>query len=132
MHQQLPHVSYLQAGYPDLGKLIFDQQLHQMLRIPPVRLLLAHHRRPYPRGIPKPQLYAQLPPPPLKPPILPACLHAHSNFLAAQAAVKLLRFLTVLQSFLLHLSRSIVKDRHLLKSWMKITTYNQHDVGSSQ
>jgi hypothetical protein len=48
------------------------------------------------------------------------------------ALLKLLRFPAVLQSFLLNLSRSIVKDRDLLKPRMKITAYNQHDVGSSQ
>jgi hypothetical protein len=36
----------------------------------------------------------------------------------------------VLQPLLLDLSRSFVKDRNLLKSCVKITAYNQHDVGS--
>src|SRR5216684_2603666 len=34
------------------------------------------------------------------------------------------------QPLLPPLSRSIVKDRNLLKTRMKITAYNQHDVGS--
>src|SRR6202035_1823481 len=37
----------------------------------------------------------------------------------------------VLQPFFLYFSRSVVKDRDLLKPRMKITAYNQHDVGSS-
>jgi hypothetical protein len=49
---------------------------------------------------------------------------------ARQRAVKLLRLFAVLQSFFLNSSRSVVKDRDLLKTRMKITAYNQHDVGS--
>ena len=103
-----------------------------MFRVPPVRLLLAHHRSPHSRRIPEPQLDSQLLQQPLEPRIVPASLHPHSNFLARQTAIKLFRFPAVLQSFLLNLSRSIVKDRDLLKPRMKITAYNQHDVGSSQ
>jgi hypothetical protein len=132
MHQQLPHIPHLQTRHPDPRKPILAQQIQQMLRVPPVRLLLAHHRGPHPRRIPEPQLDAQLLQQPLEPRIVPASLHPHSNFLARYIPIKLLRFSAVLQSFLLHLSRSIVKDRDLLKPRMKITAYNQHDVGSSQ
>src|SRR5436309_4186555 len=45
--------------------------------------------------------------------------------------VKLFRFLAVRQTSFLDLARSVVKDRDLLKPRMKITAYNQHDVGSS-
>ena len=37
----------------------------------------------------------------------------------------------MLQPLFFYLSPSIVKDRDLLKPRMKITAYNQHDVGSS-
>jgi hypothetical protein len=57
---------------------------------------------------------------------VPARLHPYQNFLARQRPVKLLRFGAVLQPLFLDLSRSIVKDRDLLKSRMKITAYNQH------
>ena len=63
---------------------------------------------------------------------MPASLHPHPHRLARQRPVKLLRFRAVLQPLFLYLSRSIVKDRDLLKPRMKITAYNQHDVGSSQ
>jgi hypothetical protein len=74
----------------------------------------------------EPQLRQQ----PLEPGILPAGLHPYPHLLPRQRAIKLFRLLAVLQSFLLNLSRSVVKDRDLLKPWMKITAYNQHDVGS--
>jgi len=38
--QQLPQVAILPARYPDLGKTILHQQLQNMLRILPIRLLL--------------------------------------------------------------------------------------------
>ncbi len=57
---------------------------------------------------------------------MPASLHPHQYVLARQRLVKLLRLRAVLQPLLLHLSRSIVKDRDLLKPRMKITAYNQH------
>ncbi len=52
MHQQLPHMPHLQARHPDPRKPILHQQLQQVLRVPPVRLLLAHHRSPHLRRIP--------------------------------------------------------------------------------
>jgi hypothetical protein len=57
---------------------------------------------------------------------VPASLHPYQNFLARQTAIKLLRLRAVLQPLLSNLSRSIVKDRDLLKPRMKITAYNQH------
>src|SRR6202043_3438316 len=68
---------------------------------------------------------------PLEPGIVPASLHPHPHRQPRQFAVKPLRLIAVLQTLLLHLSRSVVKDRDLLKTRMKITAYNQHDVGSS-
>ena len=54
----------------------------------------------------------------------------HPHRLPAQRTIKLLRLLAVLQPSFHHFSRLIVKDRGLLKPRMKITAYNQHDVGS--
>src|SRR6202140_2177875 len=131
MHQQLPHIPHLQARHPDPRKPVFDEQMHQMLRVPPIRLLLAHHRGPHLRRISKPQLEPQLLKQPLEPRIVPARLHPHPHFLPRQRPIKLLRFRPVLQPFFLYFSRSVVKDRDLLKPRMKITAYNQHDVGPS-
>jgi len=41
MPQQLPQIPILPTRYPDLGKTILHQQLQNMLRILPIRLLLA-------------------------------------------------------------------------------------------
>src|SRR5713101_6228239 len=43
MHQQLPHIPLLQTRHPDFRKPILTQQIEQMFRVPPVRLLPAHH-----------------------------------------------------------------------------------------
>jgi hypothetical protein len=67
-----------------------------VFRIPPVRLLLAHHRRSHFRRIAEPQLEAQLRQQPLEPRIVPAGLHPHTHFRARQPAVKLLRLGAVL------------------------------------
>jgi hypothetical protein len=130
MHQQLPHIPLLQRRHPDPRKPVFSQQLQHQLRVPPVRLLLSHFHRPDPRRIPNPQLDAPLPQQPLEPGIMPAGLHSHPHPRPAQPTVKLLRLFAVLQSPLRYFSRLIVKDRDLLKPRMKITAYNQHDVGS--
>jgi hypothetical protein len=39
--KQLPQITILRTGHPDLGKVIFQQQLQQKLRIVTVGLLLA-------------------------------------------------------------------------------------------
>ncbi len=96
MHQQLPHVPHLQTRHPDPRKPVLPQQLQQMLRVPPVGLLLAHYRGPDLGGIAEPQLEAQLRQQPLEPRIVPASLHPHPHFLARQRPVKLLRFGAVL------------------------------------
>src|SRR5882724_2716261 len=101
-----------------------------MLCVPPIRLLLAHHTGSDFCRIPQPQLHAQIRQQPLEPGIVPASFHPHSNLLPRQRTVKLLRLLAVTQPFFLILPGLIVKDRDLLKSRMKITAYNQHDVGS--
>src|SRR5881396_365989 len=101
-----------------------------MLRVPPVRLLLAHHAGADFCRISQPQLYSQLRQQPLEPGIVPASLHPYANGLPRQRTVKLLRFFAMTQPFFLILPSLIVKDRDLLKPRMKITAYNQHDVGS--
>src|SRR5579863_10267434 len=130
MHQQLPHIPFLQTRHPYPRKPILHQQLQQLRRVPPVRLLLAHFRRPDPRRVPDPQLHAQPLQQPLEPGIMPASLHPHSHRLPAQRTIKLLRLLAVQQAPFRNFSRLVVKDRDLLKPRMKITAYNQHDVGS--
>ena len=130
MHQQLPHVPLFQTRHPDPREPVFSQQQQQVFRVPPVRLLLPHHRSPDLGRVPQPELDAPLLQQPFEPGIVPASLHPHPYFLPRQSRVKLFRFLAVTQTFFLILSRSLVKDRDLLKPRMKITAYNQHDVGS--
>jgi hypothetical protein len=43
MNQQLPLISLSARRHPDAREASFHQQLQQMSRIPPVRLLLSHH-----------------------------------------------------------------------------------------
>src|SRR5437016_10097476 len=101
-----------------------------MFRIPPVRLLLPHHAGPDFGRIPQPQLESQLGQQALEPGIVPAGLHPHAHLLPGQRTIKLLGLGAVAQPSFFISSRLIVKDRDLLKSRMKITAYNQHDVGS--
>jgi hypothetical protein len=101
-----------------------------MLGVPPVRFLLPHHRGPDLGRIPQPQLHAQLRQQALEPGIMPAGFHPHPNRLSGQRTVKLFGLSPVAQPFFFICSRLIVKDRDLLKPRMKITAYNQHDVGS--
>src|SRR5438309_6023571 len=101
-----------------------------MFRIPPVRLLLPHHAGPDFGRIPQPQLESQLGQQALEPGIVPAGLHPYAHLLPGQRTIKLLGLGAVAQPSFFISSRLIVKDRDLLKSRMKITAYNQHDVGS--
>ena len=130
MHQQLPHVPLLQTRHPDPRKPIFHQQLQSnsasrrsvfCLRTSLARIFAAS-----PSHNSMPQLRQQ----PLEPGIVPAGFHPHPHRLARQAAVKLL---ALPRDALIASPRSlpfVVKDRDLLKPRMKITAYNQHDVGS--
>src|SRR2546428_454569 len=87
MHQQLPHIPHLQARHPDPRKPIRTQQIQQMFRVPPVRLLLPPPRTPPPRRTPHPQpnpYPPQHPPNPRidsvrKPPPPPALLALPAN-----------------------------------------------------
>ena len=130
MHQQLPHVPLLQTRHPDPRKPILAQQSQQMLRVPPVRLSAC--APPWLGSRPHPPATARTPTPPAAARTTDSArgLHPHPHLLPRQRTVKLLRLLPVLQPFFLNLSRSVVKDRDLLKTRMKITAYNQHDVGS--
>src|SRR4029077_765648 len=76
------------------------------------------------------QLEPQLGQQALEPGIVPAGLHPHPHFLPGQRTIKLFGLGPVAQPSFFISSRLIVKDRDLLKSRMKITAYNQHDVGS--
>jgi len=116
LHQQLPRVALGQAGCPDLGEAVFDQQAQNLFRVAPVGFLLAHHSGADLGSIPQPQL-------------VPACLHPHPHR-RAQRTVKLLGFVAMPQPLFLDFSCLLVKDRYLLKTRMKITAYNQHDLGS--
>ena len=130
MHQQLSRVPLLQARHPDFRKPIFHQQPQNLLRVPPVGLLFAHHRGPDLSGIAQPQLVPALCQQTLEPGVVPASLHPHSHRTARPGTVERLRLLPMSQPFFLVLSRLLVKDRDLLKARVKITAYNQHDVGS--
>src|ERR1700745_1000521 len=101
-----------------------------MFRVPPVRLLLPHHAGPDFGRIPQPQLEPQLGQQALEPGIVPAGLHPHPHFLPGQRTIKLFGLGPLAQPSVFTSSRLIVKDRDRLKSRMKITAYNQHDVGS--
>src|SRR4029077_1468175 len=101
-----------------------------MFRTPPVRLLLPYYAGPDFGRIPQPQLEPQLAQQALEPGIVPAGLHPHAHLLPGQRTIKLLGLGAVGQPSFFISSRLIVKDRDLLKSRMKITAYNQHDVGS--
>src|SRR6266851_5749841 len=61
---------------------------------------------------------------------MPARFHAHAHLLAAKRLIKLLRLGPMPQTPFSDLPTRVVKDRDLLKPRMKITAYNQHDVGS--
>src|SRR5438045_3646317 len=101
-----------------------------MLRVPPVGFLLAHYHGPDFRRVSQPQLKSQLRQQPLEPGIMTATLHPYPPALSPQSTVTLLRLFAVTQPFLLILPSFVVKDRDLLNPRMKITAYNQHDVGS--
>src|SRR3984885_730255 len=60
MPQQLSQIPILPTRYPDLGKTILHQQLQNMLRILPIRLLLAFALPSDLSGVSDPQLTLQL------------------------------------------------------------------------
>jgi len=129
VHQQLPHVPLLQTRHPEAREALIQQQPQHMRRIPQVGLLLAHHAAADLRRISQPQLVPQLLQQALEPRIVSARFHPHPHR-PRQRTVEPLRFFPVPQAFFLILPGLIVQDRDLLKPRMKITAYNQPDVGS--
>src|SRR5512147_2047803 len=66
----------------------------------------------------------------LEPVAEPAGFHPHPHCFAAQSLVEQPRALGMIEPQTLFLLPCLVPDRNLLKARMKITTYNQHRVGS--
>src|SRR5438445_72176 len=98
MPQQLPQIPILPIRYPDLGKTIFHQQLQNMLRILPIRFLLAYPLGANLAGVANPQFEGQLRQQTFKPACMPAGFHSHSHLLAlgSEVTIKLFCSLTVL------------------------------------
>src|SRR5580692_3058455 len=126
--QQLPQIPVLPTRYPDLRKTIFQHQLQNQLRILAIRLLLAYSLRPDLRGISDPQLEVHLREQPLKPARLSTGFHPHMHLhsLGGEIAIKLFRFLTVLQSPFLELPSVGIHKRNLLKARVVVCSYNDH------
>src|SRR5580704_5497953 len=97
MPQQLPQIPIFPTRYPDLGKTILHQQLQNMLRILPVRLLLAFPLPGDLGGVPDPQLEVHLRHESLEPARMPTRFHSHSDLLAlaSEVTIKLFCSLTV-------------------------------------
>src|SRR5437867_7677565 len=97
-----------------------------MPRISRVSFLLAHHGRTDRGGIADPKLVSQFGEDPLEPLRVPGRLHAHSHRLL-QAGVKLRSFtVPVFEAALDEFAGLGVCHCDLLKTGMKVTTYNQH------
>src|ERR1035437_4947092 len=128
MPQQLPQIAILPARYPDLGKAIFQHQLQNQLRILAIRLLLAYSLRIDLGGVSDPQLKLQLGEQSFKPARMPARFHPHTHLhpLCRELTVKLLRFLTVLQSPLLQFPSLGIHKSNLLEARVVIASYNDH------
>src|ERR1700686_623330 len=128
MPQQLPQIPILPTRYPDLGKTILHQQLQNMLRILPIRLLLAFALPGDLGGVPDPQLEVQFRHESLEPACMPTSFHSHSHLLAlgCEVTIKLFCSLTVLQSLLSVISRLGIYKRNLLETRVIIASYNDH------
>src|SRR5580658_4049317 len=118
----------LPARYPDLREAIFQHQLQNQLRILAIRLLLADSSGPDVRCISYPQLEVQLREQSFKPARLSTGFHPHSHLhsLGREIAIKLFRFLTVLQSPFLELPTVGIHKCNLLKARVVICSYNDH------
>ncbi|MGB8063423.1 MAG: hypothetical protein WCF26_16135, partial [Candidatus Sulfotelmatobacter sp.] len=125
MPQQLPQIPILPTRYPDLGKTILHQQLQNMLRILPIRFLLAYPLGANLAGIANPQLKLQLSQQPFKPTSVPARFHpdTHFEFLRGQISIELFRALAMLQSPFLQLTRVGIDKRNLLEARVVVTTW---------
>src|ERR1019366_6812935 len=126
--QQLPQISILPARYPDPRKAIFQQQSQNQLRVLAIRLLFAHPLRADLGGVPNPQLKPQLREQSFKPASVPTRFHpqTHAHSLRREIAIKLFRFLAVLQSPLLQFPGFGIHKRNLLEPRVVVTTYNHH------
>src|SRR5215470_16394968 len=131
MPQQLPQIAILPARHPDLGKVILQHELQNMLRILPIGLLFAPAFTPDLGRISHPQLELQLRQQSFEPACVSAGFHPHTHLLTGsrQATVELLRSFSVSQSLLAQFSAFCIDKSNLLKARMVITPYNEH-VGS--
>jgi len=126
--QQLPQIPVLPARHPDPRKIIFQHQLQNMLRIFPVRLLLAGSLAFDFGRVSDPQLDLQLTQQPLEPACVPAGFHPYSHLLpcARQTTIEALRLFAMSQALFLKLPTLAVHESDLLELRMKIHTYNDH------
>ena len=113
---------------PRSAETAFPHHLQDQLGVFPVRLLLAHRRRPNARRIAYPQLVPAFPQQTPEPLARRSRLDAHPHLLALllQPTVKPYRLGSMLQPSFCRCPSSIVKDRENLKPSVKVTTYNQH------
>src|SRR5215467_16169335 len=126
--QQLPQIPVLPARHPDLRKVSFHHQLQNMLRIFPVRLLFAGSLAFDLARVANPQLDLQLCQQPLEPPCVPAGFHSYSYLFTCtcQSTIEAFRFFAMCQALFLKLSALAIHQSYLLKSRVKIYTYNDH------
>src|SRR5215469_8219122 len=126
--QQLPQIPVVPAWYPDPRKTIFHQQAQQQPCIFSICLRLAYPLGFNLRRIADPQLKVQLRQQSFKPACMPTGFHPHTHLhsMCRQLAVKLLRFLGVLQLQLPVISRFGIHKRNLLKARVIICSYNDH------
>src|ERR1039458_5939473 len=126
MQQQLSQLHVLHRRLPDGWKPILHQQFQNVPDVPLVGPLLARSRSMNRAGVPQQKLMTQLIHQPLKPAKVPRCLHADTHIPSRQRTVKLLRLPGVAQTALTILPRFLHYVRNLLKTGMKITSYNHH------
>src|ERR1017187_2922653 len=126
MQQQLSQFHVLHSRLPDGWKPILHQQFQNVPGVPLVGPLLARSRSMNRAGVPQQKLMTQLIHQPLKPAKVPRCLHADTHIPSRQRTVKLLRLPGVAQTALNILPRFLHYVRNLLKTGMKITSYNHH------
>ena len=127
MDQQLPLVPLFDRRRPDPGKVVLQQQIQNVRRIPPVGLLPAYlpgtdHGRvsdPYLMPHARCQIH--------KPVTVPRCFHAHQRRFR-QLTIKSLGFsVSMHQLAFSAFSRLCVCPRDLLPAGMGITPYNHHE-----
>src|ERR1017187_7906405 len=126
MQQQLSQFNVLHSRLPDGWKPILHQQFQNVPGVPLVGPLLARSRSMNRAGVPQQKLMTQLIHQPLKPAKVPRCLPADTHIPSRQRTVKLLRLPGVAQTALTILPRFLHYVRNLLKTGMKITSYNHH------